>query len=142
MVKTFILRAPRTQADTFLGDFANQHFIQPPDTGIIVDMTLAILSKSHHPVSWINFPVPKDRQDEAYLAPHNRLLPKLGPETALYVGLVHGHDLEGTTSRLLAAKEFFRERRSFGVATECGLGRRTKENLESVVKIQRAIYSV
>lgn len=92
-------------------------------------------------LSWIHLPVPKDRDDEAYLLPLRKLLPALHADTDLHLWLVHEYDLESTMTRLLAAKNFFGERR-FGTGTKCGLGRLTKDDLESVLDIERALCSV
>jgi hypothetical protein len=63
-------------------------------------------------------PVPKNRTDDTFFAPLERL--RLHPETQLYLGLVHHDDAAGDRARLAAAR---RHARVDGVATECGMAR-------------------
>lgn len=101
---------------------------------MISEFALEIISRLTRPVSWIHFPVPKDRIDEAYLMPMKEtLLPRLDPHTELYAGLIHPHDLVGTERRLTVARKVLRD--DIGVATECGLGRKDQEWLDSELDI-------
>src|SRR3984893_12712431 len=63
-------------------------------------------------------PCPKGRTHDAYYVPLETL--KLGPETELYLGLIHHDDAEGDATRLAAAR---RHARVDGIATECGMAR-------------------
>jgi hypothetical protein len=64
-------------------------------------------------------PVPIERHDDAYFAPLADL--DLGPETELFLGLVHhGDGVAGAQRRMAAAAPHVPE---FGIATECGIGR-------------------
>ena len=68
-------------------------------------------------------PVPRSRSDDAYFTPLRNL--QLHPKTRLYLGLVHYTDgLEGARQRLMAAEKMVSD---FGIATECGFGRRPRE---------------
>jgi hypothetical protein len=68
-------------------------------------------------------PVPRSRSDGGYFAPLRHL--QLHPKTQLYLGLVHYTDgVEGARKRLMAAKKMVSD---FGIATECGFGRRPRE---------------
>jgi hypothetical protein len=72
------------------------------------------------PLNWIHLPVPKERTDAAYFAPLAGLATE--PETTVFLGLVHASDgFDGARRRIKAAAEFLPE---FGIATECGMGRR------------------
>jgi len=62
--------------------------------------------------------VPKPRNDDAYFAPLERL--QLGPDTELYLGLIHHDDATGDATRLSVAR---RHARIDGIATECGMAR-------------------
>lgn len=76
--------------------------------------------------------------DEGYLRPLKEiLLPKLDLSTEVYVGLVHPHDLEGTKKRLAVARKVLGD--NIGVSTECGLGRKDREWLDSVLEIAREV---
>jgi len=97
---------------------ADEHCVQPKDTGIMVEMTNAIVAGVERPIEFIHMPVPKGRTDDAYFAPLAKL--KLRPQTELYLGLIHHDDADGDAKRLAAAR---RHTRVDGVATECGMAR-------------------
>ena len=59
-------------------------------------------------------------------------------ETELILGLLHMDDEEGTRKRIRVAREVVS---TFGVATECGLGRASKAEFESVLTIARNIMT-
>jgi len=100
------------------GSPADEHLVQPKDTGLMVEMTNAIAQRVKRPIQFFHLPVPKGRTDDAYYAPLAKL--KLNPETELYLGLVHHNDAAGNATRLAAARQ---HARVDGVATECGMAR-------------------
>ena len=111
------------------GDLGHRHFVEPSDTALLVEVGNAILKGAARPVDWIHLPVPKSRVDAAYFAPLEQL--ELG-DTELYLGLLHADDEDGTRARIQAAAEFVR---GFGLATECGLGRSSVAELDSILEI-------
>ncbi|KAA8641776.1 hypothetical protein EYZ11_007018 [Aspergillus tanneri] len=118
------------------GDFGGKHFIEPEDLGVLVEFANDIV-KTVRPraVDWVHMPVPKDRPDRAYFEPLNRLA--VDEETRLVLGLVHFEDEEGTRRRIQAAQKATRKR--FSVATECGMGRVPKEQLDSILRISKEV---
>ena len=61
----------------------------------------------------------------------------LHAETELFLGLVHDTDgVEGTQKRIEAAQKVIDE---FGVATECGFGRRPPETVPDLMHIHTAV---
>lgn len=116
------------------GDIEHRHFVQPKDTGLLVEMANLIVEQVQHPVNWIHMPVPKDRDDAAYFAPLKAL--RLQDNTELFLGLVHFKDEGGTQRRIQAAKEVLQK---FGVATECGMGRTPPEELGDILAICAAV---
>ena len=107
------------------GDFAHKHFIEPTDMGLMVRLSNALCRSISRRIDWIHMPVPRGRTDAEYYAPLANLRTK--PETRIYLGLIHYSDgLEGARSRAAAATKFLRK---FGVATECGFGRRAAETV-------------
>lgn len=113
------------------GDFRHKHGVEPRDTALMVDMTNAVVAGLARPATWVHYPVPRDRTDDAYFAPLARL--KLPPQSEVFLGLVHNTDgLEGSRRRLEAAR---RHRAAFGVATECGFGRRPAASLPHLLKV-------
>ena len=82
-------------------------------------------------------PVPRDRDDDPYFSPLRDLNLKSGTE--LYLGLIHLTDgIEGAKRRAAAAKRVIPD---FGVATECGFGRRPPETIPDLLRLHRAVQS-
>ena len=100
------------------GSPADEHMVLPKDSGLMVEMTNAIVASVKRPIQFFHLPVIKARTDDAYFAPLEKL--KLGQETELYLGLIHHNDSAGDAARLAAAR---RHARVDGVGTECGMAR-------------------
>ena len=112
------------------GDAGHQHFVEPTDTGFLAWMAGVLLEGAGRPVQWIHLPVPRDRDDAAYFAAIGAV--EIPEETELYLGLVHQTGgLEGTRRRLATAAAVVPR---FGVATECGLGRRAPEDIPALLE--------
>lgn len=117
------------------GDAGHKHFKEPKDTSLLVEVANAISAGAKRPINWIHMPVPRNRSDEAYFVPLRHL--RLHPETELYLGLVHATDgVEGTRQRIAAAQQAIPV---FGVATECGMGRRGAETIPDLLRIHSAV---
>ena len=117
------------------GDPGHKHLVEPKDTALMVEFANRIAAAVDRPISWIHMPVPRERDDDAYFAPLKTL--KLKPETEFYLGLVHFTDgLQGAQRRLAAAKRVVS---NFGVATECGFGRRPPETIPGLLKLHREV---
>ncbi|MBO0681797.1 MAG: class I SAM-dependent methyltransferase [Candidatus Dormibacteraeota bacterium] len=117
------------------GDVEHKHFKEPDDSRRLVQIASALSSSLDRPLNWIHMPVPKDRYDDAFFAPLGDL--RLRPETELYLGLVHLSDgVEGSRRRIQAARRFVNE---FGVATECGWGRRAPQAVPELLEIHRTV---
>jgi hypothetical protein len=115
------------------GDANHQHFVQPKDAGLLVDVANAIGAGLRRSVNWIHLPVPRERDDTAYYTPLKNL--NLHPETELYLGLVHYTDgVEGTRRRMRSAAQTIEE---FGIGTECGLGRRPADTMVPLLREHR-----
>ena len=111
------------------GDMGHKHFVEPKDTALLVELGNAIVHGVTRPVDWLHMPVPRNRVDSNYFAPLKQL--DIG-DTELYLGLLHADDEDGTRARIKAAAEFVAP---FGLATECGLGRSSQAELNSVLDI-------
>ncbi len=117
------------------GDAGHQHFVQPKDAANLVTIANDVSARVRRPINWIHMPVPRERDDEAFFAPLAGLT--LHPETELYLGLVHYTDgVEGARKRIAAAQHFVP---TFGVATECGFGRRPPETVAPLMAIHRDV---
>jgi uncharacterized damage-inducible protein DinB len=103
------------------GDYQHEHFHEPADTANLTDVANGIAGAVHRSIEWIHLPVPIERDDIDYFTPIRELT--IGDQTELYLGLVHARDgVDGARRRIRAARRAGIER--FGVATECGMGRR------------------
>ena len=118
------------------GDRGHQHFVQPEDAGLLVEVASRLSQEVSHrrQIDWIHMPVPKDRLDEAYYAPLKRL--DIG-DTERFLGLVHAHDAQATRERLRIAQSMYSG--AIGVSTECGLGRTPAEDIDSILTIARTV---
>ena len=117
------------------GDPGHKHVVEPKDTKLMVDFTNQLVAAIKHPIAWVHLPVPREREDVAYFAPLKGL--KLDPKTELYLGLVHRTDgLAGAKRRLAAAKKVVTD---FGIATECGFGRRPPETVRDLIELHREV---
>lgn len=117
------------------GDFGASHFIQPRDAGRMVDVANAMAQTIQRPITYIHFPVPLKRNDEAYFAPFANL--KLAPHTEIYLGLVHlAEGVEGVARKLAQARAFTRVD---AISTECGIARARKPALvRQILELQAA----
>ena len=117
------------------GDPGHKHVIEPKDLGTCVTMANGICAQATRAVNWIHMPVPRDRNDDAYFAPLDGLT--LRPETELYIGCIHYTDgAEGSRARLATAKH---HAKGFGLATECGFGRREPETIPGLLDIHAEV---
>ena len=86
-------------------------------------------------IDWIHMPVPVERDDEAYFEALATL--SLKPETQLFLGLIHDTDgVEGTRRRMTTADKYVS---GYGVATECGFGRRPAETVGPLLDIHAEV---
>jgi hypothetical protein len=117
------------------GDPGHKHVVEPKDTKLMVDLTNQLVTAIKHPIAWVHMPVPRERTDVAYFAPLSGL--KLDARTELYLGLVHRTDgLAGAKRRLAAAQQVVTD---FGIATECGFGRRPPETVPDLIDLHREV---
>jgi SAM-dependent methyltransferase len=117
------------------GDVQHRHFKEPADAGRLVEVANALAASLGRPLNWIHLPVPRERLDEAYYAPLRDL--RLRAESELYLGLLHHTDgVEGTRRRIEVAQRFVS---GFGVATECGWGRRPAATIPDLLRIHVAV---
>jgi hypothetical protein len=113
------------------GDANHRHVVEPTDMGDMVDFTNLLSRKVARRIDLVHMPVPRDRSDDAYFAPLERL--RLRPETGLCLGLVHHTDgVEGSKRRLATAR---RHAADFSIATECGFGRRDPRTIPELLRI-------
>jgi hypothetical protein len=113
-------------------DGQGRHFKEPDDMANLVAVANALLAGAKRPIDWLSMPVPIARDDDAYFKPLRNLN---ADGTRVYLGLVHYQDgVEGTQRRIETAKRHWSD---FGVCTECGMGRRPREAIPTLLRIQR-----
>ncbi|MDB5408891.1 MAG: hypothetical protein JWL84_3803 [Rhodospirillales bacterium] len=100
------------------GSPADEHMVLPKDSGIMVEMTNAIVKNVQRSIQFFHLPVLKPRTDDGYFLPMETLA--LGAGTELYLGLIHHDDPQGDATRLAVAR---RHTRVDGISTECGMAR-------------------
>jgi hypothetical protein len=117
------------------GDYGHRHFMNPRDLAVLTEISNRLAGAAPRAIDWIHVPAPIDRDDDAYYAPLRDLA--LDSATALYIGLIHhGDGVEGATRRIAAARRHFPH---FGVATECGFGRRPPETIAALLALHAEV---
>ena len=117
------------------GDFNHRHIIEPSDTTLMTRLSNQMAKSFGRPINWIHMPVPRGRSDPEYFAPLAQL--RLKPETRVYLGLVHYSDgIAGASARMRSAAGFLPD---FGIATECGFGRRPPETVMPLLALHAEI---
>jgi len=119
------------------GDPGHKHILEPGDTSGAVAFANGIAARIPHRLNWIHLPVPRDRDDDAYFAPLANL--QVDAATEIYLGLVHYTDGVPGTRRRIATAE--RHIQNFGIATECGFGRRVPTTIPDLLKLHAEIAS-
>lgn len=117
------------------GDPGHKHVREPTDTVRMVEVYHRLARAIHRQITWLHMPIPRDRDDDAYFSPLRNLQLKF--DTQLYLGLIHLTDgIEGAKRRSAAAKRVVSD---FGVATECGFGRRPPETIPDLLRLHRMV---
>ena len=113
------------------GSYGGRHWKEPESTANMVEVHNRLAAKLERPIDYLHVPVPADRDDDAYFRPLAGL--KLDPKSKLFLGLVHDSDgVEGTRRRIDAAARYAGD---FGIATECGFGRRPPETIPNLLGV-------
>jgi hypothetical protein len=117
------------------GDLGGHHLQEPTDTAGLVRLMNPVFDAVGRPIAWWHFPVPISRDDAAYSAPLAEL--RLPEGTQVYAGVVHAADgAEGARRRLEPILAVFPDP---GVATECGMGRRSPQDIGTLLDIHAEI---
>lgn len=113
------------------GDHRHRHEKEPADTGLLTGVMNRLAAAVGRRIDWIHLPVPRGRSDDAYFRPLAGL--ELDPRTELYLGLLHLTDgVAGTRRRIEAASRVVP---AFGIACECGMGRRPPETIPELIRL-------
>lgn len=113
------------------GDLEHSHLIEPEDLGVVVKMATIAVKKAGRRFDYVQMPVPCNRNDDDYFKPLEQL--NIG-DTKLYIGLIHLTDgVQGSLDRLNTFRKYYSG--DFGIATECGWGRRKAETISKLIEI-------
>jgi SAM-dependent methyltransferase len=113
------------------GDSQQGFHREPASMGRLVEIANALSVSLDRPLSWVHMPTSRERTDAEFYAALEDL--RLRPETELYLGLLYPEDgAEGAAARIAAARAFVGE---FGVATECGWGRRPRGMVDELLRL-------
>jgi hypothetical protein len=114
------------------GSPGDQPLVRLADAGVLVELMNGIGARVPRRVDFIHIPVPREAE-AAFFAPlHDWRAPK---HTHLYMGLLQEGDQAGNLARIAAARTAVRD---FGVAAECGFGRRDPSHVPAILATHRA----
>ncbi len=120
------------------GDPGHKHVVEPPDLSVSLAFSNGISQNAAalgRAITFIHMPVPRDRHDDAYVAPLRGLA--IADDTRLVLGLIHLTDgEEGTRRRMAAADGVVTD---YDVATECGFGRRDPATIPELLQLHRTV---
>jgi hypothetical protein len=115
-------------------DLGHRHMMEPVDLSLSVRMSNAAAENSGRRVDFTHMAVPINRDDKQYFAPLAELH---HPGPKVFLGLIHYSDgLDGAMRRAAVASEFLPD---FGVATECGWGRRPAWQVPELITLHRRV---
>ena len=129
------------------GDYGHQHFKQPESLALQVRVVNAVSAAAGRPLSFVSFTVPQNQREDSYFAPLADLT--VGPDTELNFGLVPYHPADqepGTTdaqARLIdsALADGPAARSDWGISTECGMGRASRDDVPVLLDKYREILA-
>jgi hypothetical protein len=130
------------------GDYGHQHFKQPESLALQVRVVNGVTAAAGRPLSFVSFTVPQNQRDDSYFAPLTELT--TNPDTELNFALVPYHPADqapGTTdaqARLIDAALAASPggRRDWGINTECGMGRVSRDEIPALLDLHRQILAV
>ena len=127
-------RLVRSAASRLLREVSFRMTPPPADMRTVTEMASALLDGAPRPIDFLHLPVPR-RAGDAYFKPLASFRPPPGLD--VYLGLVHLSDgLPGARRRIASAEKVLTD---FGVATECGWGRRDPETIPGLIALHRHI---
>ena len=113
------------------GDFGHRHFTNPRDAGTLVRLANTL----PRPLAWLHLPVPITWTDKEAYAPLGALV----LDTEVFLGLVHLADgVAGARDRIALASSRIPR---FGIATECGWGRRPRDSVLPLLELHAAVLA-
>jgi hypothetical protein len=129
------------------GDYGHQHWKQPASLELQVRLANAVATGARRALDFVSFTVPQDRTDEPYFAPIAELT--VDAATELYFALVPYHpgtQPAGATTEQIGHVDAALTRsptgaRTWGICTECGMGRARREDIPALLDLHRTILA-
>lgn len=129
------------------GDYGHEHFKQPDSLALQVRVVNAVTVAAGRPLSFVSFTVPQNQRDENYFAPLADLTASL--DTELNFALVPYHPADqapGTTDAQARHIDAALARspggvRAWGISTECGMGRASRDDVPVLLDRYREILA-
>lgn len=124
------------------GDFQHRHFKDPESLNLQVRLANAVAARAERPLSWLAFTVPQHQKDPRFFAPLAELA---AADADCYFGIVPYHPASqepGTTAEQIRQIETHlgpHHRASWGISTECGLGRVDRDEVLTLLDLHREI---
>ena len=116
------------------GDFGHKHFVAPLDAGALVRLANLVASFARPP-DFLHLPVPLSWVAPSAYAPLSELALPAGLD--LFLGLVHLTDgVDGGRRRISLASA---QVPAFGIATECGWGRRPPQTIPALLDLHASL---
>ncbi|MSQ71698.1 MAG: hypothetical protein EXR27_10495 [Betaproteobacteria bacterium] len=113
------------------GDHRHRHEKEPQDAGMMTEVMNRLAAAVKRRIDWLHLPVPRERSDDAFYRPLQKLA--IDPGTRIYLGLIHLTDgADGTRRRIETAS---RHLASFGIACECGMGRLAPDTIPALLRL-------
>jgi hypothetical protein len=114
------------------GDVSHQHW-KEPDLMLMVEFANFVQQNLRRAIDYVHIPIPRSWTHAKQFEALGAL--KLRPPTRVFLGLVHATDgIKGANRRIEAATTHLSQ---FGLAAECGLGRRNPADIPSILDLHR-----
>ena len=117
------------------GSMNNKHWKEPENLGLCVKVSNILAREISRPFNFVHMPVPVDRSDKAYYSPLADL--EVSNETQVILGLVHDSQTDKENIRRIKTAQIFLSH--FGIATECGLGRRQGHSIPKLLALHNRL---
>ena len=124
------------------GDAGHKHVVEPTDMGDMVEFANRLRRQVRRRIQLLHMPVPRDRSDDAYFAPLDRLeLSRAGERDLPGPRPLHRRSRRSWTDDAVADREEAHRARFAIACTECGFGRRDPATVPALLRIHREVAS-
>ncbi len=111
--------------------------VKQDDLGVAVNLANLIASGLKRPLNFMHIPISDPTASDAFFAPLTQL--NLPSSSEIYLGLLHPKNPDNDAQRIQLAQKYLPQ---FGVATECGWGRKQPETVPHVLQVHQTAVSI